>query len=85
MAICRRHATASYSNTIGDVALMAAWTDPDFDPAVRSFYYARVLEIPIPRWTVFDEVRFGIKMDADLKRVLQERAYTSPIWYTPAP
>jgi len=50
---------------------------------VRSFYYARVIEIPTPRWTAFDEVRFSIKMAPEATRVLQERAYTSPIWYTP--
>ncbi len=76
-------ATATYTNTIGDAMLMAGWTDPDFDPSVRSFYYTRVIEIPTPRWPVFDEVRFGIKMDPEVTRVLQERAYTSPIWYTP--
>ena len=54
-----------------------------FDPTERAFYYARVIEIPTPRWTVFDEVRFGIKMDKEVTRNLQERAYTSPIWYTP--
>ncbi len=76
-------ATATYTNSIGDVQLMAWWADPDFDPSVRSFYYARVIEIPTPRWTAFDEVRFGIEMDPEVTRVLQERAYTSPIWYTP--
>ena len=75
--------TATYTNTIGDAQLTAGWTDPDFDASVRSFYYTRVIEIPTPRWTAFDEVRFGIKMDAEATRVLQERAYTSPIWYTP--
>ena len=76
-------ATASYRNTIGDAQLLAGWTDPDFDPAVRSFYYARVIEIPTPRWTAFDELRFGIKLGPEVTRILQERAYTSPIWYTP--
>lgn len=75
--------TATYTNTIGDAQLSAGWTDPDFDPKVQSFYYTRVLEIPTPRWTAFDEVRFGIKMAPEVVRVLQERAYTSPIWYTP--
>jgi hypothetical protein len=75
--------TATYTNSIGDAQLVASWTDPDFEPSVKSFYYARVIEIPTPRWTAFDEVRFGIKMDAEVTRVLQERAYTSPIWYTP--
>jgi hypothetical protein len=76
-------ATATYTNSIGEVQLSAWWVDPDFDPAIKSFYYARVIEIPTPRWTAFDEVRLGIKMDPEVTRVLQERAYTSPIWYTP--
>ncbi len=75
--------TATYTNSIGDVELATVWSDPDFDPSARSFYYARVIEIPTPRWTAFDEVRFGIKMAPEVTRVLQERAYTSPIWYTP--
>jgi hypothetical protein len=77
--------TATYTNTIGDAQLTASWTDPDFDPSAKSFYYTRVIEIPTPRWTAFDEVRFGIKMAPEVTRVLQERAYTSPIWYTPWP
>jgi len=76
-------ATATYTNSIGDALLSALWTDPDFDPSVKSFYYTRLIEIPTPRWTGFDEVRFGIKMSPVVTRVLQERAYTSPIWYTP--
>jgi hypothetical protein len=75
--------TATYANTIGTARLGTTWKDPKFDPAERAFYYARVLEIPTPRWPVFDEVRFGFKMDKKVKRILQERAYTSPIWYTP--
>jgi hypothetical protein len=75
--------TATYSNSIGAPLLSTTWTDPDFDPNERAFYYVRVLEIPTPRWTAFDEVRFGIKMDPEVTRVLQERSYTSPIWYTP--
>jgi hypothetical protein len=74
---------ATYANTIGAVSLKTVWTDPDFDLKERAFYYVRVLEIPTPRWTAFDEVRFGIKMDKEVTRILQERAYTSPIWYTP--
>ena len=76
---------ASWKNTIGTPELLAAWTDPDFDPKQRAFYYARVLEIPTPRWTVFDAKRFEVKlaeMDDEWK-FGQERAYTSPIWYTP--
>jgi hypothetical protein len=75
--------TATYTNSIGTAQLLTAWTDPDFDPAQQAFYYARVIEIPTPRWTAYDEVRFGIEMSADVPRVVQERAYTSPIWYTP--
>ena len=75
--------TATYTNAIGEVQLVAGWTDPDFNPLVTAFYYTRVIEIPTPRWPVFDEVRFGIKMGPEVKRVLQERAYTSPIWYSP--
>ena len=76
-------ATATYTNTIGDSLLFAYWRDPDFDPAVRAFYYVRVLEIPTPRWTAYDQARFGIKMDDDIPMEHQERAYTSSIWYTP--
>ncbi len=75
--------TATYTNSIGDAQLNVTWTDPDFDPAMQCFYYGRVLEIPTPRWTAFDEVRLGVKMGPEVTRVLQERAYTSPIWYTP--
>ncbi len=75
--------TATYSNSIGDAQLIAYWKDPDFNPSDKSFYYTRVIEIPTPRWPAFDEVRFGIKMDPEVTRVLQERAYASPIWYTP--
>jgi hypothetical protein len=75
--------TATYANSIGAVQLSTTWTDPNFDPTEKAFYYVRVLEIPTPRWTVFDEVRFGIKMAKEVSRILQERAYSSPIWYTP--
>jgi hypothetical protein len=75
--------TATYTNSIGDSLLAAAWTDPDFDPSLRAFYYARVIEIPTPRWTAYDQVRFGIKMPDEVPMVLQERAYTTPIWYNP--
>jgi hypothetical protein len=74
---------ATYTNTIGDAQLLAFWQDPDFDAKVAAFYYVRVIEIPTPRWTAFDEFRYGFKMDPEVTRVLQERAYTSPIWYTP--
>jgi hypothetical protein len=74
---------ASYTNSIGAAELAAVWTDPEFDPALRAVYYVRVLEIPTPRWPAYDAVRFKIKMPKDVKLITQERAYTSPIWYTP--
>lgn len=76
--------TASWSNTIGASELMTVWTDPDFDPAERAFYYVRALEIPTPRWVVYDAVRFGIDLPEEAQLTHQERAYSSPIWYTPA-
>jgi hypothetical protein len=76
-------ATATYTNTIGAAELITTWTDPDFDPARRAFYYARVIEIPTPRWTAFDVVNFGDKMDPDIPMILTERGVTSPIWYAP--
>ena len=76
-------ATATWTNTIGDPELMGVWTDPNFDPSQRAFYYVRVLEIPTPRWTDYDAVRFGDKMSPDVPMKEQERAWTSPIWYTP--
>jgi len=77
-------ANATWSNTIGDPELITVWKDPDFDAKQRAFYYARVLEIPTPRWTAYDAKRFGVKPLPDTTMTLQERAYTSPIWYTPA-
>jgi len=76
-------ADASYLNTIGDAELRAVWTDPDFDPKHRAFYYARVLEIPTPTWQAYDSKRFGVTMPDTVPMFSQERAYTSPIWYTP--
>jgi len=76
-------ADASYTNTIGDSLLSAYWQDPDFDPEERAFYYVRVLEIPTPRWTAYDAKFFDVDMPEDTVMQLQERAYTSPIWYTP--
>ena len=76
-------ANASWTNTIGDPELITVWKDPDFDPALPAFYYARVLEIPTPRWTAYDAKRFGVKPLEGTTMTLQERAYTSPIWYTP--
>lgn len=77
-------ATATWTNTIGSPELVAVWEDPDFDASQRSFYYARVLEIPTPPWYLFDVVRLGSDMPKDAPTEQQERAYTSPIWYTPA-
>jgi len=74
---------ANWTNTIGASELGTVWTDPDFDPAHPAFYYARVIEIPTPRWVVYDAFRFGVDIPEGAKTTLQERAYTSPIWYTP--
>jgi Protein of unknown function (DUF3604) len=74
---------ATWTNTIGDPELITVWKDPDFDPSLKAFYYARVIEIPTPRWTAYEAKRFGIKMAPEIPMVTQERAYTSPIWYTP--
>jgi len=76
-------AAASYSNSIGAPALEAYWKDPKFDPRQRAFYYVRVLEIPTPRWTTYDAKVFGVKLPTDVPSSIQERAYTSPIWFTP--
>jgi hypothetical protein len=76
-------ANASWTNTIGSPEMIAVWTDPDFDPKLRAVYYARVIEIPTPRWTAYDQKRFDIEMSDDVPMTVQERAYTSPIWYTP--
>lgn len=77
--------TASYTNSIGAAELSGLWTDPDFNPALEAFYYVRVLEIPTPRWSVFDALELGIPHPDDLPATIQERAFTSPIWYDPAP
>lgn len=75
---------ASYTNNIGDVALAVVWTDPDFDRSELAFYYVRVLEIPTPRWTAYDAKFYGLKdLPEQIPMITQERAYTSPIWYTP--
>ena len=76
-------ADASYKNTIGAPLLFGYWQDPDFDAKVRAFYYVRAIEIPTPRWTVFDAKFFGTKPPAEAPTAIQDRAYTSPIWYTP--
>jgi len=75
--------TATYNNSIGDAMLSAYWQDPNFSSKQRAFYYVRVLEIPTPRWTTYDAVRFGVELPKDKPAAQQERAYTSPIWYTP--
>ncbi|TAX28961.1 DUF3604 domain-containing protein [Rhizobium leguminosarum] len=74
---------ATFKNTIGDPLLSAYWKDPEFDPAQRAFYYVRVIQIPTPRWTAYDQKRFGIKMAENVPMKVTDRAYTSPIWYTP--
>ena len=76
--------TATWTNSIGDPELVAVWKDPDFDPAIRAFYYARVLEIPTPRWTAYDAAYFKTTItDPRVPMTTQERAFTSPIWYSP--
>ena len=62
---------------------MAVWTDPDFNTEEKAFYYARVIEIPTPRWVVYDKVRLGVEIPKGTELTTQERAYTSPIWYKP--
>ena len=77
-------ANATWTNTIGASELIGVWTDPDFDPAQRASYYARVIEIPTPRWTAHEAKFFNVTMPDEVPMVTQERAYTSPIWYTPS-
>jgi hypothetical protein len=74
---------ATWTNTIGAPELITVWRDPSFDPTQRAFYYARVIQIPTPRWTAYDAKRFRVDMPDDVKMLVQERAYTSPVWYTP--
>jgi hypothetical protein len=76
-------AEATYTNAIGDAVLGGYWRDPELDRSQRAFYYVRVLEIPTPRWTTYDAKVFGVKRPEDVPASIQERAYTSPIWYTP--
>ena len=73
----------SYTNDIGDALLMAHWEDPEFNAEQRAFYYVRVLEIPTPRWTTYDAAFYGVNLPEGVPADQQERAYTSPIWYTP--
>ena len=75
--------TPDWTNTIGASELGTVWRDPDFDPGSQAFYYARIIEIPTPRWTAYDRVRFKLDLPADIPLKVQERAYTSPIWYQP--
>jgi hypothetical protein len=77
--------TATYKNTIGDSELSVVWTDPDFDASLKAVYYVRVLEIPTPRWSTFDAVKLGVAPPTGVPATIQERAYSSPIWYTPHP
>ena len=74
---------ASWTNTIGASELAAVWTDSDFDPVQKAFYYARVIEIPTPRWVLYDKLRLGAEIPEEAELIQQERAYTSPIWYHP--
>ena len=75
---------ATWANSIGAAELIGVWKDPDFDPSLQAFYYARVIEIPTPRWTAYEARRFGIEMPDEVPMITTERAYTSPIWYTPS-
>ena len=74
---------ATWTNTIGASELATVWTDPEFDPKHSAFYYARVIEIPTPRWVLYDKVRLGAELPKGAVLTHQERAYTSPIWYAP--
>lgn len=75
--------TATWINSIGAPELIAVWKDPEFDPKQPAFYYGRVIEIPTPRWTAYDALRFGIPIPKGVRTIITERAYTSPIWYNP--
>jgi hypothetical protein len=75
--------TATYDNTIGAATLLGSWTDPDFDPSQSAFYYSRVLEIPTPRWTTYEAVRNDLPLMKEVAAVIQERAWGSPVWYSP--
>lgn len=76
-------ASATWANTIGAAELVTVWSDPDFDPSERAFYYARVLEIPTPPWYLYDVAKYGLEVPEGAPLEQQERAYTSPIWFTP--
>ena len=75
--------TATYTNDIGGTQLFGVFTDADFEPGQHAFYYLRVLEIPTPRWSTRDAVALGIDLPAGLPVTIQERAWSSPIWYSP--
>ena len=75
--------TGRWDNSIGAPTLSVTWTDPDFDPAQRAFYYVRVLQIPTPRHSLLDAIALGIEPPEEGPAAIQERAYTSPIWYSP--
>jgi hypothetical protein len=76
--------TGKYTNDIGDSQLSVVWTDPDFDPTLKAVYYVRVLEIPTPRWSTYDAIKLGVALPEGVPATIQERAYSSPVWYTPA-
>ena len=75
--------TATYQNSIGAAQLATVWEDPTFDPAMPALYYARVIEIPTPRWSTYDSVRAGLPLLDGVPATIQERAWSSPIWYRP--
>ena len=75
--------TATYRNTIGATQLATVWEDPEFDPQTSALYYARVIEIPTPRWSTYDAVRADLPLLEDVASTIQERAWSSPIWYKP--
>ena len=74
---------STYTNDIGGPHLATVWQDPDFNAAQRAFYYVRVIEIPVPRWTAYDAAYYGIDRNSNVPMTVQDRAFTSPIWYTP--
>lgn len=74
---------ATWTNTIGASELVSVWVDPDFDSKQKAFCYARIIEIPTPRWVLYDKVRLGAEIPEAAALTLQERVYSSPIWYTP--